>query len=262
MRSSAIGENLFINNNDKLTTLPAFSVLQRIGGTLSIRRNTSLLTFSGFDVLATIGDGLSIEVNTKLTSIPSFSALMTIEGSFRIVNNFRLTTLPAFSVLTSVGGLFSISTNGVKSISGFPALKTIGGGFDLLESSLMTVSGFAVLTSIGGEFRLRDNAALSSCCGLLPFVDGSVPPGGSTTIARNAPGCNSAEEIIADCEEETDDTTLGLPSLANDIRFYPNPASQNLYIEGISQETSFIDPHTRWKNLRIAAYHFTPKSSH
>ena len=38
----------------------------------------------------------------------------------------------------------------------------------------------------------------------------------------------------------TDDATLGLPSLANDIRFYPNPASQNLYIEGISQETSLI----------------------
>ena len=33
---------------------------------------------------------------------------------------------------------------------------------------------------------------------------------------------------------------LGLPTLAKNLRFYPNPASQTLYIEGISEETSLI----------------------
>ena len=35
-------------------------------------------------------------------------------------------------------------------------------------------------------------------------------------------------------------TALGLPTLAKNLRFYPNPASQTLYIEGINQETSLI----------------------
>ena len=33
---------------------------------------------------------------------------------------------------------------------------------------------------------------------------------------------------------------LGLPALAQRLRFYPNPASHTLYIEGISEETSLI----------------------
>ena len=35
-------------------------------------------------------------------------------------------------------------------------------------------------------------------------------------------------------------TVVGLPTLAEDLRFYPNPASQTLYIEGVTQETFLI----------------------
>ena len=52
-------------------------------------------------------------------------------------------------------------------------------------------------------------------------------------------------------------TVVGLPTLAEDLRFYPNPASQTLYIEGISQETEPYYPHIFWKDL--VAYHFEPK---
>ena len=38
----------------------------------------------------------------------------------------------------------------------------------------------------------------------------------------------------------TPPAVLGLPTLAKDIRFYPNPASHTLYIEGISEEMNLI----------------------
>ena len=50
----------------------------------------------------------------------------------------------------------------------------------------------------------------------------------------------------------------GLPTLAKDIRFYPNPASQTLYIEGISEETV---PYSSAHSLErlYSARHFEPK---
>ena len=147
------------------------------------------------------------------------TSLQTIWAELTILNNAKLTSIPSFSALESIQGEFTIRGNDV----------------------LTTVSGFEAFTRISGSIFIEDNTALSACCGLLPFVDGSVPPGGSKTISNNAMGCNSNDEIIADCSGGgTDDATLGLPSLANDIRIYPNPASQNLYIEGINQETSLI----------------------
>ena len=48
---------------------------------------------------------------------------------------------------------------------------------------------------------------------------------------------------------------LGLPTPAKDMRFYPNPASHTLYIEGITQETSLIIRTLAGKTLLRASLH-------
>ena len=52
---------------------------------------------------------------------------------------------------------------------------------------------------------------------------------------------------------------LGLPAVVEGLRFFPNPAAQNLYVEGISQETNLIIRTFSGKNP--VARHFAPKSS-
>ena len=129
-----------------------------------------------------------------------------------------------------------------------PQLTTIS-GFDALDdhwrcnlsienNALLTdLPAFSTLTTIGGNFTVQDNALLSSCCGLLRFVDGTVAIEGDTNISGNATGCESGDAIIANCDAEP---VVGLPAVDEGLRFYPNPAAQTLYIEGISQETSLI----------------------
>ena len=262
----SVGDNLWIGaffaGNPALTSIPTFSALTRIKGSLLIHNNASLTAVSGFEALQTIRDELFIDNaaletitgfealdnvgsslrigdvfdsgNPALTSIPTFSALESVGDDLFIENNAALKTISGFEALTNIEGSFKIEDNGaLTTISGFETLTRVVLRFNITENAkLTTISGFTALTSIN-SLTVQNNVALSSCCGLRRLAEGRIPPGGRG-ISGNAEGCNSEEEIIADC------ATVGLPSLANDIRFYPNPASQNLYIEGINQETSII----------------------
>ena len=230
---------LFISNNPKLATIPTFTTLTS-ARRLSIENNDVLRTISGFGSLQTIVSGLTINDNALLRTISGFDALKKA-GFISIHTNVALTTISGFGSLQTIVNGLTINDNALlRTISGFDALSTIEfGGFAIEENTLLTtISGFDALSTIGGDFTIENNTSLSSCCDLRRFVDGRVEPSGSTTIRRNAAGCNSVDEIRkADCPAVP---VLGLPTLANDIRFYPNPASQTLYIEGISQETALF----------------------
>ena len=212
--------------NAALTSIPTFSALTHIEGSLLIHNNASLTTVSGFEALTNIGDELFIDNaaletitgfaaldnvgsslrigdvfasgNPALTSIPTFSALESVGDDLSIENNGALTTISGFEALTNIEGAFEIQNNGaLTTISGFDMLTRVMRRLDITDNAkLTTISGFTALTSIS-DLTVQNNAALSSCCGLLRFVD--IPPGGSRGISNNAAGCNSADEIKADC---------------------------------------------------------------
>ena len=274
---TTIEDGLFISSNDLLTTFPSFSTLESVGVQFMITGNDVLETISGFSVLESIGEDFWITDNDNLTAISGFDVLTSIEGRFTLQRNAQLTDLPDFSVLESIGHDFVISDNDVlatlpsfsalkrivgvdigggtffggnlsisnnpklTTISSFSALKSVRGTLDIERNAVLTtISGFDALERIEG-LTIADNTALSSCCGLLRIADGTATLGGSTTISNNAEGCNSEAEIKADCGGDTPAVpVVGLPTRAKDIRFYPNPASQNLYIEEITQETALI----------------------
>ena len=242
-----------------------FPALDSLHGNLTIENNNHVQTLSGFSALDSVGGNLSIRDNTSLTTLPAFDVLTHIEGNFMIDANDGLTTLSGFGALTSVNSFIIISNNALlATVSGFGALERVGIGFIVTDNAVLaTLSGFGALTSLGGDLSVRDNAQLASCCGLLRLVDGTVRPSGRTTIFGNATGCESRDAIELACGASDPNSPnrtnplLGLPAVDEGLRFYPNPASQTLYIEGISARNVPYYPYTRWKNL-IARY-FAPK---
>ena len=238
-----IGRSLDISDNAQLTTLPTFAALKNVDSNFIIRNNEALTAVSDFAALQTIGFKFSIDNNAVLATVSGFEVLKSVgspaPGDFIIEDNPLLETVSGFSALQTIGADFNISNNDLlTALPAFSALTSVDEDFSIIDNALLaTLPTFSLLTRIGGDFTIQNNTSLSSCCDLRRFVDGRVEPSGSTTISSNDEKCNSVSEIIDNCVAES---LLGLPTLANDIRFYPNPTSQTLYIEGISEETSLI----------------------
>ena len=88
----------------------------------------------------------------------------------------------------------------MQTITGFAELDSVGLDFRILNNDLLaTLPTFATITSIGNDFTVTGNTALSSCCALLRFVDGTVDPSGTTDISGNGTGCSSKTEITDAC---------------------------------------------------------------
>ena len=198
-----------------------FPSLTTVGGNLLIWDNNLLSSITGFDVLETITGGLEIGNsrrvsefgmpvgNPNLRTISSFSALREV-GFVSITRNRSLISLPSFAALTTSRDDFSIVTNANLSIvSGFDALETVGGSFNVINNdALTTLEGFGVLRSIASGLIVRGNDRLSECCALFRAFDGSVTIGGTTSVGgpidlrNNASGCNSGRKIRNACLSE------------------------------------------------------------
>ena len=173
------------------------------GGSLTINSDADVP--SDVATITTI-DG-TLKIGGTITSFPNFAALKVVETHLQILrlSSTTLTTLTdIFPALREVKMNLSINLNPeLTTVSGFDMLTTIAGKLTIFSNAkLTTISGFGAITSIGtfsdASIDISKNGMLSSCCGLIRFVDGTAPPTGSTTY-DNAPGCNSPAEIIADC---------------------------------------------------------------
>ena len=220
--------SFFVNN--KMTTLSVFSALTSIGENLRIVGHRNLMTVSGFDVLKHVGGDVLIGINGlenyALTTIPSFKALTSVGGDLKVAGNSVLPTLSGFSALESVGGDLDIVGNGsLPTVSGLFCTRecgrglgyrvkcfardrfwfwrrfmSVGGVLRFFANDVLTaLPSFSALTKVGGELRITRNSKLSSCCGIFPFVSGTLAPGGGTTINGNTGGCNSVSAIKANC---------------------------------------------------------------
>ena len=210
--------------------IPAdMSTIKKIVGNLSIEG--SLTNFPTFPALEVVEGNIGIfsELQTPINNL--FPALDSVRGGLFISGNSQ--TISGLEELDSIGGSLFISDNTqLTTPPSFSNLKFIEKGLTIAENSALTaLPSFAALTRIGGGVVISNNAQLTDCCGIRPFT-------ASALLQRNGTGCNSVNEIESDCGAV--EPVLGLPTLAQHLRFYPNPASQTLYIEGISQETALF----------------------
>ena len=231
------------------------------GGNLTIKSDADVP--SNVATITTI-DGI-LRIEGTITSFPNFAALEVVETHLQILrlSSTTLTTLTGiFPALREVKKNFSINLNSeLTTVSGFDMLTTITGKLTIFNNAkLTTISGFGAITSIGTDsgtsIDVRDNGMLSSCCGLIRFVDGTTPPTGAT-MRGNAPGCNSPAEIIADCRSVSinapDDVpgdvatieTIGDLTIGGTIATFPDFAALtavegNLIIRGLT-DTNLTD---------------------
>ena len=102
-------------------------------------------------------------------------------------------------------------------------LESIIGDLVIRNNALLpTAPAFLALGSIDGTILVRDNAQLSTCCGLFPIAAGTIILGGATpTLSGNATGCNALTEIATACVQQGDlsiNVDGDVPALASSFR--------------------------------------------
>ena len=259
----SVGGGVHIVSNARLTNIPEFDVLTRLGGGLHIENNATLPSVSGFPLLTRVGGTVFIADNALLTDISGFEALTMIVGGLEIGNfsNFRegnplLASIPSFSLLETIGGsLHIVGSGALTTFPSFESLLHVERDFHVENNAFLTsITGFDELSTILGDVTVRNNPRLSLCCGLFRLVDETVTLGGSITLSGNATGCDSEDEIIANC---TDELVFGLPSVVEGRAFLSQSRFQHLICGGNNARNAPSYPHIFWKDF-IACY-FAPK---
>jgi hypothetical protein len=171
-----VGIDLLIENNANLTSIEALSALTQTRYSLQISGNGSLTSLTGLSSLTSVGSNLRIENNANLTNIQALSALTRTGNNLQISGNGSLRGLTGLSSLASVGGDLRIENN----------------------ASLTNIQALSALTRIGASLYIQNNLALSACA-IPPICQYLTSPNGFIGITNNAPGCQSQQDVQADC---------------------------------------------------------------
>ena len=257
-----IGSSLFNTGNPLLKTLPTFSALKTIDEGFFIRGNDVLTTLPAFDVLKSIGQNLQIEGNAKLTTISGFGALTGITGDFIVMDNAMLSSccglLRIANNTVTVGGTTTIESNTAgcnskaeimtdcvvttRTLTASPSslMPTAAAGdvtFDVTANvpwAITQASPVTWITSISPKTG-SDNQQIT-----IEYEENTDPMQRMAVLTLSATDGSETTDITLTQAAATPPAVVGLPTLAYSLRFYPNPASHTLYIEGISQETNLI----------------------
>jgi hypothetical protein len=212
------------------------------------------------DVLAQscLPQGITFNWQTEIDNFQSnYPGCTHIEGNVTI-SSFDITNLNGLSVLTSIGGTLSIYVDVLSSLAGLENLTSIGGDLivqnnDSLANlaelvnltsignlwlrynhNLASLSGLDNLSITGGLIWIFDNDTLSACAvqSICNYLAGS----GTAWIENNSTGCNSREEVEADCGVGFDEKTRS----ENKFYIYPNPSSTKITLETSTESSVSI----------------------
>jgi len=259
-----VENHLWIVDNDQLTCLLGLEGLKELGGSLHISQNANMTNLSGLDGLTSIGGSLEIEDNPVLISITGLEHINYIGGHLVVSGNDILPNLEGLNNITYIGGRLSLSENnnltdltglnGLEVINGFQGLVIFSNanltnlnGIDNLELVNGSIFigildpwigglGNPVLTDISALENLAPDSILSlniifnnslSNCSIQNICHYLAASNSYVEIHDNAPGCNTVEEVEETCES----VSVNEVSLKNEFSFYPNPATNEIFIE-------------------------------
>jgi hypothetical protein len=114
-RVTAVGEGLFIQDNDALLALPSFQDLSTVNGDVILSNNLRLEQPHSVTSLIDIGGSLHITDNETLFSVGQLSSLMNVDMDVVITGNTELPSSQADTLaagIDSVGGSITVSGNG------------------------------------------------------------------------------------------------------------------------------------------------------
>ncbi len=221
-----------------------------INGNVTIEGNdiTNLDGLSGIEFIVGFLDIGGVSGNPLLTSISGLSSLSLVNQELVINNNPSLSTLDGIiesesslqlSSLESVGGNLEITNNSsLVNLEGLEFLSSIGGELIIAGNDLLvSLSGIDNIdpTSISALF-ISDNPLLSQCS-VLSICNALNETPMQVDIYNNTEGCNNEVEVDVNCAGVGFEELLGKEA----IIFYPNPATTELFISGVSSvEEIFI----------------------
>jgi len=173
-------------------------------GHLTIDGN-DINNLNGLNVITSIGGALLIPSNPSLTNLTGLDNLTSIEGNVAIYGNTALISLTGLEGLTSIAGYIHIYDN--------KALTSLA-GLDNITAGSIT------------ELYIVNNSSLSNCV-VQSICNYLVTPNGTIEISDNTTGCNSEEEVKANCKSGYEDYAKS----ESHITIYPNPAPTQITIE-------------------------------
>lgn len=187
--------NTFIINLS-IENLYALASLTFVTGDFNVVSNKGLLDLTGLHQLNNVGGKMNVEDNI-FNLKASFPSLISIRGELNIQGNDFDSDFE-FPSLASLGGNLSIQENTVNTFD-IPNLMALTGDLTINNNDfLFQLSGLAALQSIDGNLTITNNADLEECCAIADLLQNNTVTG-STTIANNFSGCNSAMEVNNNC---------------------------------------------------------------
>lgn len=249
--------NLVIEGNDNIMDITGFNNLEFVRSHLSISHNNRIRSIEAFNQIKTIGNDCQVHLNDNLVRIDVFNAVDSILGSLTFRATWQTSseefTFNAFSNLKYIDNSFVISDfRNLRTINGFTKLNHAG-NYMYLQSleSLEALNNFSNLEYVGRHLSLvglnsisdllplsklkyqeldtliiAENENLSICNSypICKFIEEEI---GDYLIQDNKEGCNTAEEILAQCAlNNTNDLDY------NDLTIYPNPSRDYLHLKG------------------------------
>jgi len=240
-------------NGPGITNLLGLNVLTSVGGDLIIGNNPDLISLSGLENLTLVGNFLEIISCPLLQDLNALNSLITIGADLSLIFNPSINSITGLSNLISIGGnlLFDFNT-ALVNLNGLENVGQVGGSITIsFNSELRNISGLRNIASMGGELLIEQNEKLTDISGLDNIEENSISKivisgnmtlsdcavwsvckylintSGEVNIFNNAPGCNSPEEVIEACDE----VSINKMPFIQELKIYPNPASDMVFIE-------------------------------
>lgn len=251
---------------DNITSLPGLIGVKMINGSFSSGPTMNLINFSGLDSLKVITGNMQIGwwEGSYNYSLQNFTGLdnLTSVGRVEIINNHSLLNFQGLGNLRKMGMTEIIYNDMLTSFDGLNNLDTINDSFDIAGNpALVDFSALLNLKRINGWLDIRHNDQLTSLygldsarmdnisvtynpllseCAVKSICNYLAMPGSWAIFNNNATGCNTREEVEADCQVGIDD----ISSFEN-LLIYPNPATDffriNLYENQLNYRISVFN---------------------
>lgn len=234
-----VGGDIYITGCDSIINIDGLKNIQKVGGAIRIQNNPLLMSI-GFQHLKQVkGDFFYISSNPKIKSLSAMNRLDSISGIFQIWNQDSITSLTGLDSLTFVGKDIAIFKNkNLKSLNGLSSLVHAGDSFRVYENAtLSTLDALSVDLKIDGPLVINDNPTLSDCAAraICEYIKN---PSSFMVFNNNSSGCGSVSDVQTACLSSGDHLTS-----IDEIKIYPNPASEFITFEGIQPIESVVTIH-------------------
>ncbi len=217
---------IFMENNPKLEDVDGFTNIQSIILSLELNEMGLLNLDTGLESLRFIRGEFILYDCPNLTSLASLRELKFVGDNFYFYY-IGITNFSGMNNLEFIGGYFYIEElEFLVNMQGLNALKRIGTSFEIyycyynlinfngLENllyigdvlyleenyALNDISALSNLEAIEGDYIVIDECESLSNCSIEPICNFLNDPTKTYDVGFNLPGCNSIEEILAECQ--------------------------------------------------------------